>query len=89
MAKIEEAVGLDKRLRSQYNKVEVVLEDGINRENLNRILDEIMKMHGCTNCGLAGIDLSFRIRDRFPYEKIADIKELVDISFQRDINHIL
>ena len=63
--------------------VQFVIEEGIKADSLHEIIDRVIGLHGCTACGLAGIDLRFRVRDNILFEKFEKIQGLHDVIIQR------
>jgi hypothetical protein len=39
------------------------VEREVSSEDLHALLDRVLDLHGCTACGLVGIDLRFRVPD--------------------------
>jgi hypothetical protein len=63
--------------------VRVVVEEGINLKNLHEIVDRVVNLHGCTACGLGGIDLLFRVREKILFDRFKDIEGIADVSVIR------
>ena len=63
--------------------VQFVVQEGIQLDSLQEILKRVVNLHGCTVCGLAGIDLRFRVRENLIFEKFADIEGIYDVIIQR------
>lgn len=63
--------------------VQFVVEEGIYAKSLHKIIDQVINLHGCTACGLSGIDLRFKVRDNILFEKFEKIDGIVDVTIQR------
>ncbi len=63
--------------------VAVTVDEGIAAKSLHELLDRVIGLHGCTTCGLSGIDLRFRVRDRLIFERFKDIPGVADVAVIR------
>lgn len=59
------------------------VEEGIQLQALQDILKRVVNLHGCTSCGLAGLDLYFRVPDPLLNEKFRDIGGLRNVEIIR------
>jgi hypothetical protein len=59
--------------------VQLKLEEGIDRDSLMEVLDRVLELHGCSSCGLAGLDLEIRSQPRLQ-EKFGDLGGVIDVS---------
>lgn len=60
--------------------VALVVKEGIPAKSLHDILDRITNLHGCSACGLAGLDLHFRVEDGRLAEKFSGIEGLGNVT---------
>lgn len=44
-------------------RVTLDVEREVSSEDLHGLLDRVLQLHGCTGCGLVGIDVRFRVPD--------------------------
>jgi len=42
--------------------LELSIQEGIERDSLIRIIDQVLGQHGCPTCGLTGLDIELRAR---------------------------
>ncbi|MGE0826162.1 MAG: hypothetical protein AB7G75_17080 [Candidatus Binatia bacterium] len=61
----------------------VSVQEGIAAKSVHDILDRIFRLHGCVACGLAGLDLRFRVEDSLLVEKFRDIEGVRDVTLIR------
>lgn len=59
--------------------VQLTVREGISARELHAALDRILKLHGCTACGLNGLDLLLRPQGDLVHE-FKDIKGVADVS---------
>ncbi|MBI1807676.1 MAG: hypothetical protein HYR76_11555 [Ignavibacteria bacterium] len=64
--------------------IQLVVDERITPKGLHASLDRVFKLHGCPSCGLAGLDFRIRVQDKMLAEKFQDIREVRDISVQRE-----
>ena len=62
--------------------VQFVIEEGIKVESLHNIIDRVINLHGCTSCGLSGLDIRFKLRDNI-FDQFEKIEGLVDVNIHR------
>jgi hypothetical protein len=63
--------------------MQFVLEEGVKAESVHAMLDRAFEMHGCRPCGMAGLDLGIRIRDKLIFERFRDIEGVLDVAVTR------
>jgi hypothetical protein len=63
--------------------VKFVVEEGIQAKQLHAMLDRVFDLHGCTPCGLGGIDLHIHVRDQLLFDRFKDIEGLHDVTMIR------
>jgi hypothetical protein len=63
--------------------MKLVVQEGIAAKDLHAIVDRVINLHGCTNCGLGGIDLLVRVRDQMLFDRFKDIQGLHDVTLMR------
>ena len=63
--------------------IQLIVEEGITAKSVHESLDRIFRLHGCRACGLAGLDLRFRVQDTLLVETFRDIKGVQDVTILR------
>jgi hypothetical protein len=63
--------------------VRLVVEEGINAKSLHQVIDRVINLHGCTTCGLGGIDVLIRVREKMLFDRFKDIEGLHDVTVTR------
>jgi hypothetical protein len=58
--------------------LDLIVQEGILREDLVEILDQVFEQHGCPACGLSGLDLELRAGFRVGY----GIPEFMEGAFE-------
>ncbi len=62
--------------------LELVFERDIKADSIHKALETAFRWHGCTACGLNGLDLRFRVQDPV-FEIFNKIEGLRDINVYR------
>ena len=63
-----------------HRELRVSTKRGITKKQVYQIIDRILELNGCTNCGLNGFDLSLLGHDRiFPFVADFDFVEKIDV----------
>ena len=60
--------------------IQLNVKPKITAKELHVALDRILEMHGCTNCGMNGLDILFRHPD-FISERFADLPGIANAGF--------
>lgn len=61
----------------------LVVEEGIALKSLQESIARVVGIHGCMACGLAGLDLHFRVQEKLLVDKFRDIEGLRDVAIIR------
>lgn len=62
--------------------LELVFKRDVSIESIHKGVEAAARWHGCTPCGLNGIDLRFRVQDPI-FEVFSEIEDLKDINVYR------
>lgn len=65
--------------RMRPGTVQVTVGKAVTQKSLHELIDRIIHMHGCTACGLGGIDVLIRPQDPRIFESFADIPAVQDV----------
>ena len=82
MAKKQEAaknVAISEMGTIRPGTLELVFERDISIESIHKGVEAAVRWHGCTPCGLNGLDLRFRVQNP-AFEAFKDVKGLSDIN---------
>jgi hypothetical protein len=63
--------------------VQFTVKEGISAESVHSMLDRLFDLHGCTVCGLVGLDVLIRGQDRLIFEKFQGIDGMQDVTILR------
>lgn len=69
--------------RLKPGSVQVTVSPKVTQKNLHDIIDTIIKQHGCTVCGLGGLDIVIRPQDPLILESFQHIAEIRDVAIFR------
>ena len=63
--------------------LQLVIEEGISADSCHALLDRVFQLHGCPACGLAGLDVRWRVQEKILSDRFADIPGLRDVAIYR------
>ncbi len=58
----------------------VLLDKDVAAEDIHAMLDRIFEMHGCSRCGLLGLDLLIHVNDPKVSSQIQDMKGVLGME---------
>lgn len=63
--------------------LELVIAPDMAARDLHKLLDTVFDLHGCSGCGLNGLDLRLRPQDPVIYERFRGIEGVRDVNIYR------
>lgn len=63
--------------------LKVQVSEKVTADDLHKLLDRVLNLHGCTTCGLAGIDLHLRGDDLMHVGQLKGLTGVQSVDFMR------
>ena len=81
-AEVAKDVGISEMGKIRPGTLEMVFKRDVNIKSIQDATIAAFRWHGCTPCGLNGLDLRFRVQDPV-FEVFNEIEGLTDINVYR------
>ena len=81
-AELSKNVAMSEMGRARPGTLELVFDRDIKIQSIHKAVEAAVRWHGCTPCGLNGIDLRFRGQDPL-FDVFREVDGLLDINIYR------